>query len=79
MSRFTRFFTGKFQYFGKCAGVKHLTNIMPVILIENIPNSFDLHTCTLHPLVQFTKHYQLKILPALHIKLTVFNLYQVCI
>ena len=28
MSRFTRFFSGKFQYFGKCAGVKQLTNIM---------------------------------------------------
>ena len=28
MSRFTRFFSGKFQYFGNCAGVKHLTNIM---------------------------------------------------
>ena len=22
------FFLGKFQYFGKCAGVKHMTNIM---------------------------------------------------
>ena len=28
MSRFTRFSSGKFLYFGKCAGVKHLTNIM---------------------------------------------------
>ena len=28
MSRFTRFFSGKFQYLGNCAGVKHLTNIM---------------------------------------------------
>ena len=24
------FFSGKFLYFGKCAGVKHLTNIMSV-------------------------------------------------
>ena len=28
MSQFTRFFPGKFQYFGKCAGVKHLTIIV---------------------------------------------------
>ena len=28
MSRFTRFFSGKFQNMGNCAGVKHLTNIM---------------------------------------------------
>ena len=28
MSRFTRIFSGKFQYLGNCAGVKHLTNIM---------------------------------------------------
>ena len=30
MSQFMRFFSGKFQHFGKCAGVKHLTNIMSV-------------------------------------------------
>ena len=28
MSRFTRFFSGKFQNLGNCAGVKKLTNIM---------------------------------------------------
>ena len=28
MSRFMRFFSGKFLYFGKFASVKHLTNIM---------------------------------------------------
>ena len=28
MLRFTRIFSGKFQYLGNCAGVKHLTNIM---------------------------------------------------
>ena len=26
--KFPRFFSGKFQYLGNCAGVKHLTNIM---------------------------------------------------
>ena len=31
MSQFTRFFSGKFQYFGNCAGVKHLTNMMSVV------------------------------------------------
>ena len=28
MSQFTRIFSGKFQNFGNCGGVKHLTNIM---------------------------------------------------
>ena len=32
MSRFTRIFSGKFQYLGNCAGVKHLTNIMSVTI-----------------------------------------------
>ena len=30
MSQFTRFFSGKFQNLGNCAGVKNLTNIMSV-------------------------------------------------
>ena len=30
MSQFTRFFSGKLQNLGNCAGVKYLTNIMSV-------------------------------------------------
>ena len=31
MLQFMCHFSGKFQYFGKCPGVKHLTNIMSVL------------------------------------------------
>ena len=34
MSQFMRFFSGKCQYFGNRAGVKHLTNIMSVHLVQ---------------------------------------------
>ena len=35
MSPLTHFFSGKIQYFGKCAGVKYLTNIMYVQFFED--------------------------------------------
>ena len=36
MLRFTRFFSGKFLNFQKCAGVKHLTNIMSIVTITMV-------------------------------------------
>ena len=38
MSQFTRFFSGKIQYFGKCAGIKHLTDIISAITISKTPS-----------------------------------------
>ena len=39
MSRFTCFFLGKFQYLGKCAGEKYLTNIM--FGLNNLTNQLE--------------------------------------
>ena len=35
MSRFTRFFLGKFLYFVKYAGVKYLTNVMSALICHH--------------------------------------------
>ena len=51
MARFTHFFSGKFQYFEKCASVKHLTNIMSASRLQQF--TFIEKKCLLCPVSSY--------------------------
>ena len=54
MSQFMRFFSGKCQYFGNRAGVKHLTNIMSVVMMIR---RMRMTTWPHFPLIPFVRHF----------------------